>query len=131
MRRPLAHSSALSVLLTLAPATAFAAEWLCHLSSDAVRLVCVAEPPGPEAGLPETPAVAGTPAAAATTGTGAASPPITAVVNGTRFPLDTARMWFVELWSPPNERADVERLARATICYRSPGCTVTVLPWGR
>lgn len=131
MRRPLAWPTTLSALLILAPATASAAEWLCHLSSDAVRLVCVAEPPGPEAVAPEPPAAAAS-AVGAGTSTGApAATPTTAVVNGTRFPLDPARMWFVELWSPPNERADVERLARATICYRSPGCTVTVLPWGR
>ena len=53
----------------------------------------------------------------------------TAVVNGTRFPLEPERTWFVEMWSPPTEPEFVELLARATICYRSPGCSVQVLPW--
>lgn len=122
MRGPCTLPTLLLAGLMSVPATASAADWLCHLSNDLVRLVCVAEPPGPDAALPDVRAAAGNAAAAANT---------TAVVHGTRFPLDPARLWYVDLWSPPNERADVERLARATICYRSPGCTVTVLPWGR
>jgi hypothetical protein len=75
--------------------------WQCALSPDLVRLECVADPIAPPAG--------------ATT---------TAVVNGTRFPLDPARRWVVDLWSPPSDGERVLQLARATICYRSPGCEV-------
>ncbi len=78
------------------------------LSTDAARLVCVVD------ALPQ-------PAAEA-------APALTAVVNGTGFPLDTRRQYTVELWSPPTEPAFVEQLARATICYRSPGCQVTLAP---
>lgn len=83
--------------------------WRCELSRDLVRLVCRAELP-PAAAVP---AVASVP---------------TAQVHGTRFPLDPARPWTVDLWTPPTERDRVELLARATICYRSPGCTVS-LTW--
>ena len=44
----------------------------------------------------------------------------------TRFPLDPRRQWTVDLWSPPTEGASVEFLARATLCFRSPGCSVSV-----
>lgn len=78
--------------------------WQCALSPDLVRLECVADP--------------SVPTAAAT-----ASPP-SATVHGTRFPLDPSRRWVVDLWSPPTEPERVTQLARATICYRSPGCEV-------
>lgn len=83
--------------------------WLCGLSDDALRLVCLADldpasPPAAEA-VPR------------------------ATVNGTTFPLDPRRRWVVDLWSPPTELAPVEHLARATVCYRSPGCSVSVAPW--
>ena len=32
------------------------------------------------------------------------------------------------MWSPPTEADFVALLARATICYRSPGCEVTLAP---
>jgi len=86
--------------LLLAAAQA-ATLWQCALSPDLVRLECVADPIAPVA-------------ATATTAT----------VNGTRFPLDASRRWFVELWSPPSDVDRVTQLARATICYRSPGCEV-------
>lgn len=73
--------------------------WHCALSPDLVRLECVAE-------------------------SLADAPTPTAAVNGTRFPLDPARRWVVDLWSPPSEVERVTLLARATICYRSPGCAV-------
>jgi len=76
--------------------------WHCALSPDLVRLECVAEPNVPAA----------------------TAPPATAAVNGTRFPLDPARRWVVDLWSPPSDTERVTQLARATICYRSPGCEV-------
>lgn len=82
--------------------------WRCELSRDLVRLVCRADAPPPAA----TPVV----------------PVTTAQVHGTRFPLDPSRPWTVDLWTPPTERDRVELLARATICYRSPGCTVS-LAW--
>jgi hypothetical protein len=50
---------------------------------------------------------------------------ITAVVNGTRFPLDARRIHTVDFWSPATDLAFVDRLAQATLCYRSPGCEVT------
>jgi hypothetical protein len=76
--------------------------WHCGLSPDLVRLECVADPLAPAA----------------------MAPAATAVVNGTRFPLDPARRWVVDLWSPPTETERVLQLARATVCYRSPGCEV-------
>lgn len=90
------------LLATLAMPCAAAPQWRCTLSPDLVRLVC-------DAAAPEEPAAAPT-----------------ASVNGTRFPLDTRRRWVVDLWSPPTEMASLELLARATICYRSPGCQVQV-----
>lgn len=90
------------------PAAAAEAHWLCALSEDAVRLVCVVD------ALPQP--------------TAEPAPAPTAVVNGTGFPLDARRQYTVELWSPPTDLAFVEQLARATICYRSPGCQVTLAP---
>lgn len=75
--------------------------WACTLSDDLVRLHCAADD-------------------------GAAPQPTTASVNGTAFPLDPRRRWVVDLWSPPTDIEFVERLARATVCYRSPDCTVTL-----
>ena len=83
--------------------------WRCQLSHDLVRLVCRADAAQPVAADVRTVAP-------------------TAQVNGTRFPLDPSRPWTVDLWTPPTERDRVELLARATICYRSPGCTVS-LAW--
>ena len=96
----------LSVTATLAQG---GAAWVCGLSDAGTRLICVA---GPE------------PAAAAA----AAAPATTAVVNGMRFPLDAARVYTCDLWSPPTDAEFVHLLARATICYRSPDCTVTMAP---
>ena len=101
----------LSILLVLAaaapfPAPAAATVWLCGLSEDLVRLVCIADT-GPQS--PE------------------AAPEAAATVNGVQFPLDPRRTYVVDLWSPPTEVAFVEQLARATICYRSPGCEVLLI----
>lgn len=85
------------VALPLPAATA----WSCALSRDLVRLVCEAD-------------------------ADAAPQPPTPQVAGTRFPLDPRRRWVVDLWSPPNEAEAVRQLARATVCYRSPGCAVRV-----
>jgi hypothetical protein len=80
--------------------------WLCGLSEDSTQLVCVADTE-PTAALAE-------PEAATTT------------VKGTRFPLDARRSWRVNFWSPATDMAHVEQLARATICYRSPGCQLSL-----
>jgi hypothetical protein len=78
--------------------------WLCSISSEQHQLVCVADHD------PTAPAVA-QPAAT------------TAVVNGTRFPLDPGRRYVVDLWSPPTDSEFTQLLAQSTICYRSPDCT--------
>jgi hypothetical protein len=88
--------------------------WVCGLSDDSVRLVCVADP--------ETTAASSDPAPAEP-GTGKGT-----VVHGTRFPLDASDVYTVELWSPPDDAQWLAQLARATICYRSPGCSVSVAP---
>jgi hypothetical protein len=79
--------------------------WLCGLSPDLTRLVCVADvdPATDDNTAPALP---------------------TAQVNGTRFPLDARGRWTVDLWSPATDPDSVTTLARATICYRSPGCEV-------
>lgn len=101
-------SAALVGLLGLLPAQSPAQTmWLCGLSSDALRLVCVAE-----AGPREAPEPALHP---------------TAQVNGTKFPLDPRRLYTVELWGPAAEMDFVEQLARSTMCYRSSDCKVTFI----
>jgi hypothetical protein len=104
---PLIPRAALAGLLALAsPFCVAQALWVCGLSDDAVRLVCVAD-------------------ADPTLPTAAESRP-TAMVAGTSFPLDTRRQYSVELWTPPSDMEFVAQLARATICYRSPGCSVVM-----
>jgi hypothetical protein len=80
--------------------------WLCGLTEDGVRLACVAD--------------------ADPSSAGEAPPALSLSVNGTAFPLDPRRVYFVDLWSPPTEMEFVEQLARSTICYRSPGCKVVM-----
>lgn len=116
MRRALAPLCLLLASLTQASEI----RWQCSLSPDLTRLHCLAAGPTSEAG----------PTAAAD---GSASREIASVqsppkaeVRGTRFPLDTRRAWTVELWSPPDDGAFVEQLARATMCYRTPRCQVQV-----
>lgn len=78
--------------------------WLCGLSAELTRIVCVADPDTVEVlDAPPTP---------------------TAVVRGTRFPLNPQQVYTVDLWSPSTDAEAAEFLARATICYRSPGCEV-------
>ena len=84
-----------------APCWAGGVHWLCGQSDDLTRFVCVAD-------VDETVAVR--------------APAASTTVRGTRFPLDRRRAYAVEMWSPATEPAWVEQLARATICYRSPGC---------
>lgn len=93
--------------LALAPAARADTAWLCNLSEDLVRLICVADT-DPLDGPPPAPAAA------------------VATVKGTRFPLDPRQVYTIDLWSPPSEPEWLELLARSSICYRSPGCTVTV-----
>lgn len=104
MRRLAALSLTALLCLPAAPARA-AADWFCSLSEDAVRLLCVAD---------QDPRDEAEPVAA------------TAQVRGTRFPLDVRRLYTVDLWAVPSEPESVELLARSTICYRSPGCSVTM-----
>lgn len=108
---------ALALLSCLAPAWA-EVRWLCSLSGDLVRLHCDAATAG------------AAPVPAAAPGTEAPSRPAHAApavqVNGTRFPLDPQRRWTVELWSPPIDAEFVRLLARSTICYRTPDCSVQV-----
>ncbi len=80
--------------------------WLCSLSQDLTRLVCLTEPDP----LDEAPS--------------ADRDAITAVVKGTRFPLDPRQTYTVNFWAPDMELERAEQLAMATICYRSPGCEV-------
>jgi hypothetical protein len=99
------HHVLLAATLCAASVQAAAATWLCGLSEEATRLICVAD-----ADLHAVPAAAG----------------VTAAVRGTAFPLDPARVWTVDLWSPPTEAGFVAQLAQATICYRSPDCRVVM-----
>lgn len=95
-------------LLWAAAEPGLATTWLCGLSADLVRLHCVADAdPGERNALP-------------------ASAETTAIVRGTRFPLDPGRAWTVDLWSPPTDAAWLSLLARSTLCYRSPGCEVVL-----
>lgn len=107
MRAPVSTLALVAGLVGL-PATAQTTTWLCGLSADAVQLVCVAD---------------ADPVLAAHV-----APATTAMVHGTRFPLDPNGRWVVDLWSPPTEPDSLAQLARATICYRSPGCEV-VMAW--
>lgn len=80
--------------------------WICGQSEDLTRIVCIAD---------ADQFVAFDSAPGATT----------AVVKGTRFPLEARKTYTVDMWAPATEPEEVERLARATICYRSPGCELT------
>lgn len=103
------HAVALVVfLVTGAGGASAATHWRCELTPDLVRLACRALATTPD--VPPTQAVA-----------------TTSVVNDTRFPLDAERRWFVDLWTPPSDSQWLQLLARATICYRSAGCSVEVV----
>lgn len=78
--------------------------WLCGLSADAMRLVCVADTAAQDVQSPTESPVA--------------------VVNGTRFPLDPRQLYTVELLTQATDMPFVEQLARATLCYRTPSCSV-------
>jgi hypothetical protein len=107
LRLPPLRSIALAAALALAGSSHAGTVWLCGLSDDLVRLVCVAD----DDAVPDPDRSAVAP---------------TAQVKGTRFPLDPRGRWTVDLWSPPDEAEPVRLLARSTICYRSPDCEVLV-----
>jgi hypothetical protein len=93
--------------------------WQCSLSADLTRLHCVA------AGA-TTQAVPGVVTDSGSVRDARAETTSKVEVRGTHFPLDTRRTWTVDLWSPPDDGAFVEQLARATMCYRTPRCQVQV-----
>ena len=98
-----------TVVLTILPPSACATTtWLCSLAEGFTRIVCVADDDDLRDAAASDPATT------------------TAVVRGTRFPLDPRRTWSVEMWSPATEDERVSFLARATICYRSPDCEVVM-----
>jgi hypothetical protein len=117
-RAPRARNAILAALAVLAlhAGPARALTWLCNLTADGTALVCVADVDAREHST------------AAPTAMSSAETAATAVVNGTSFPLDPARVYTVPLWAPPNEAEFVHLLARATICYRSPDCAVVLAP---
>lgn len=130
--KPYARSAAFAAGLLLVTSGAWAGPpWLCSLSDEATRLVCVVDRDEPNELAsptdPSTPARARPAAGTTTTATSTTTAQTTRVVNGTTFPLDQARVYTVELFAPATEREWVEQLARATICYRSPGCEVVVV----
>jgi hypothetical protein len=96
--------------------------WHCVLSAELTRLHCAAVPAAAQA----VPVGTADPDAPGAAEPATAPPTPVAEVRGTRFPLDTRGTWTVDLWTPPSDGAFVEQLARATICYRTPRCTVKV-----
>jgi hypothetical protein len=102
---PRVEIAVFAALLGCLPAQAHSqTTWLCGLSTDAMRLVCVADAVPQEGQAP-----AGQPVA---------------VINGTSFPLDPRRLYTVDLLTQATEMEFVEQLARSTMCYRTPVCTV-------
>jgi hypothetical protein len=123
---PILPLLALLGALCAGPAAASPA-WLCSLSEDQLRLICVADrdvvvdlQPAPPAALKPT--------------AGGAAPSAVAApvqrVNGTAFPLDPARAYTVELFGPAADGEMLEQLARATMCYRNPACEVVLTGLG-
>ncbi len=100
--------SLLALALAWPAAAPASTHWLCGLSGDLTLIVCVADV-DPARSEP------------------AVESRVTATVNGTRFPLDPRKTYRVPLWSPAIERVAVEQLAQATLCYRTPECTVTLV----
>lgn len=104
-----------TLLATIGSPAQAASHWICSISSEGTRLICVAD---------ANPADRADPAGESDAG----SVSQTTTVNGTRFPLDASRVYTVNMWSTPTEADFVIQLARSTICYRSPGCHVSVVP---
>lgn len=109
-RRAALSAKLLATLLVMLvnPANA-SSHWLCSVSSEGTRLICVADSGPADEAAP-------------------ASNTTTAIVNGTRFPLDAARLYTIDMWSPPTDPDFVALLARSSMCYRSPGCQVSMVP---
>ncbi len=103
-------SACLALLALSTPAQA-GTFWLCNLSADSVHLICLADVDLRDESVDVS--------VAATT---------TARVRGTRFPLNPRFVFTVDMWSPPSEPERLEQLAQSTICYRSPGCRVSMAP---
>lgn len=101
----LLYRGVLPFVVAATPATALAGpHWLCSLSQDLVRLVCVVDPDGLE---PE------------------AVPAVRTMVRGVKYPLDPRQSYTVDIWAAPDELERVESLAKATICHRDAECQVT------
>ncbi|MFO1327715.1 MAG: hypothetical protein U1F56_10190 [Rubrivivax sp.] len=104
------HRLFAGLTLALACSLGHAAHWVCNLSEELVELVCVADAdPVPVA-------------------TADAPPAPRALVRGVSFPLDEQLEYRVPLWTPPSDAEFVLQLAQATMCYRSPGCSVMLAP---
>lgn len=103
-RLPAALALTAAAALGAVPAQA-GTVWLCGLSDDLTRIVCVADQLPADGDHPQ---------------------PATARVRGTSFPLDPRRQWTVDMWSPATDPGPVAQLAQATLCYRSPGCEVVM-----
>ncbi|MEQ1804360.1 MAG: hypothetical protein ABL900_03205 [Burkholderiaceae bacterium] len=104
--RPISISMLLVLPWLAGGAGAVPPVWICTLAADARRLICVADDDPVDVAEPV--------------------PPPAAVVNGTVFPLDPRRVYNVDLWSPATDMEFVAQLARATMCYRTPGCNVVL-----
>jgi hypothetical protein len=105
MSRPLSALALLAGLLACDPSRA-GTVWLCGLSDELTRIVCIADTPSPA--------------------DDDAPPPVAGQVRGTQFPLDPRRQWVVDMWSPATDPDSIAQLARATMCWRSPGCEVVM-----
>ncbi|CAD5372285.1 conserved exported hypothetical protein [Rubrivivax sp. A210] len=102
-----ARTLLLAAALLVQPVAALASShWMCGLSEELTQLVCVADN---EIDVVDD-----------------AAPVQKLVVRGTQFPLDTARVWTVDFWAPATDMDMVRQLANATLCYRTPNCSVVV-----
>lgn len=107
---PHRHRLLAALTLALASSASHATHWLCNLSEELVELVCVADAEPVAAPAADAPRV------------------LTAVVRGVAFPLDERQEYRVPLWTPPSEPEFLMQLAQSTMCFRSPGCSVTLAP---
>lgn len=105
-----ARKALIAAALILQPLAALAsAHWLCGLSEDLTQLICVADTDVDVADVVDD------------------APPAQKVsVRGTQFPLDKAGRWTVDLWAPASDMDMLRQLASATMCYRTPNCSVNV-----
>jgi hypothetical protein len=96
-----------AALVAIAPRGEAGTNWFCELTPDGMRVSCRAET--------RTTSAEPAPASQKTS------------VNGTEFPLDAGRRWVVDLFAVPDDLQRLELLTRATICYRSPECSVLLV----